>query len=175
MFGISTFVLSNKSRIQAKPKVMKKLSIVMLACFTLTLANAQEATFRSNRIKQFEKSQLFAKSSARLNVQHNFLHEIMSYKEGQEVVVQVSPEILFKGKVGAITHDAPELTTVIMQSSEIPGLVLSVSKIEVKGEGVVYRGIMTSKHHSDMLMMEKNPATGEYVWNKKAVAHMIPD
>ncbi len=154
---------------------MKKLSIVMLACFVANLANAQEAIFKSNRQKQNEKSQLFARSTARLNVDKSFVDEVMSLEEGQQITMQVSPEITFKGKVGAITHDAPELTTVIMQSSEIPGLVLSVSRIEIRGESTIYRGIMTSKNHSDMLIMEKNESTGEYVWNKKTVAHMIPD
>jgi hypothetical protein len=147
----------------------------MLACFIATLANAQEAIFKSNRVKQKNKTQLFARSSARLNIQNNFIQEVMSYKAGQQVTLQVSNDLLFKGVVSAITHDAPELTTVIMRSTETPGLVLSVSKLEIRGAGVTYRGIMTSKNHSDMFMMEKNMATGEYVWNKKEVAHMIPD
>ena len=154
---------------------MKKFSTLLIACFIASLTNAQDVIFKSNHQRQSEKSQLFARSSARVSVKKSFVDDVMSYREGEQVSVQVSPEILFKGKVSAITHDAPELTTVIMQSSEIPGLVLSISRIEIKGEGTTYRGIMTSKNHSDMLLMEKNNATGEFVWNKKTVAHVIPD
>jgi hypothetical protein len=34
---------------------------------------------------------------------------------------------------------------------------------------------MISKKHSDMLMMEKDPVTGNYTWNKKQVSHMLAD
>jgi hypothetical protein len=35
--------------------------------------------------------------------------------------------------------------------------------------------MMMGTGYSDMLMLEKDPATGSYVWNKKEIAHMIPD
>jgi hypothetical protein len=62
-----------------------------------------------------------------------------------------------------------------MKSTETPGLVLSLSRLEIAGEGVTYRGMMMGTGYSDMLMLEKDPATGSYVWNKKEIAHMIPD
>jgi hypothetical protein len=171
----STFELSNKSRIQVKPNVMKKFSIVLLALITATTIKAQEVSFRSNREKQSQKSQLFLKESARFSSRKSFVGEVMSYKIDQQVEVEITPKTRFKGKVTAITNDAPGLQTVIMQSSEIPGLVLSLSKLEIKGEGTTYRGIMISKNHNDLLMFEKDQTTGEYVWNKKQVAHTIPD
>jgi hypothetical protein len=171
----STFELSNKSRIQVKPNVMKKFSIVLLALVTATIVKAQEVSFRSNREKQSQKSQLFLKESARFAPRKNFIGEVMSYKLNDQVEVEITPKTIFKGKVTAITNDAPGLHTIIMQSSENPGLVLSLSKLEVKGEGATYRGVMISKNHVDMLMFEKDPTTGEYNWNKKQVSHMIPD
>lgn len=154
---------------------MKKFSLVLMLGFAFTLTNAQEVSFRSNREKQSEKSQLFIKESARTAVRKNFVNDVMSYRLHQTVTVQISPKTSFKGKVTAITNDAPGLETIIMQSTETPGLVLSLSKLNIKGEGTVYRGVMMSKHASDMLMLEKDPATGEYNWNKKQVSHMIPD
>jgi hypothetical protein len=53
--------------------------------------------------------------------------------------------------------------------------VLSISKIEVNGAEPVYRGIMISKDHSDLMMLEKDTQSGKYVWNKKPVANVIPD
>jgi len=99
----------------------------------------------------------------------------MAYRLNQQVLVQISPKTSFKGKVTAITNDAPGLQTIIMQSTETPGMVLSLSKLDIKGESTVYRGVMMSKNAGDMLMLEKDPATGEYNWNKKQVSHMIPD
>jgi hypothetical protein len=154
---------------------MKKFSIVLLAIITATIVKAQEVSFRSNREKQSAKSSLFIKESARFAPQKNFIGDVMSFRLNQAVNIEITPKTIFKGKVTAITNDAPGLQTTIMQSSEIPGLVLSVSKLEVKGEGIVYRGVMISKNHNDMLMLEKDAATGEYTWNKKQVAHMIPD
>ncbi|MFN9710107.1 MAG: hypothetical protein ACK55K_01695 [Bacteroidota bacterium] len=171
----STFDMSNKSRIQVKPNVMKKFSIVLLACFTAALVNAQEVSFRSNREKQSAKSSFFSKESARFAVRKNLINEVMSYRMNQEVNIQITPKTSFKGKVTAVTNDAPGLQTIILQSSETPGLVLSLSKIEIKGEDAIYRGVMISKNHSDLLLLEKDAVTGEYNWNKKEVAHMIPD
>lgn len=102
------------------------------------------------------------------------MSEVMSYQVNQDVNVQISGQTDFKGKVTAITHDAPGLTTVIMRSSEIAGLVFSVSRLEHEG-GVIYRGVMLSKGHRDMMMLEQDEASNDYVWNKKEVAHMIAD
>ena len=154
---------------------MKTLSLVLLMSLATTLSFAQEVSFRSNREKQTEKSKLFIKESARFAVRNNFIPEMMNYRLNQQVEIALSPKTTFKGKVTAITHDAPGLQTIIMQSTETPGVVLSVSKLDIKGEGTTYRGVMISKNHSDLLMMEKDAKTGEYVWNKKEVAHMIPD
>jgi hypothetical protein len=154
---------------------MKTLSLVLLMSLSATLSFAQEISFRSNREKQTEKSKLFIKESARIAVRNNFIAEMINYRMNQQVEIAVTPKTTFKGKVSAITNDAPGLQTIIMQSTETPGLVLSISKLDIKGEGTIYRGIMISKNHSDMLMLEKDTETGEYVWNKKEVAHAIPD
>jgi hypothetical protein len=154
---------------------MKKFSIVLLACFTSALVNAQEVSFKSNREKQSGKPSLFTKESARFAVRSNFINEVLAYRVSQEVNIQITPKTNFKGKVTAITNDAPGLQTIIMESSEMQGLVLSLSKIEIKGEEPLYRGIMISKDHNDLLMLEKDAVTGTYNWNKKQVAQMIPD
>lgn len=154
---------------------MKTFSLVLLLSLAASLSFAQEVSFRSNREKQTEKSKLFIKESARFAVRSQFIQEMMSYRMNQPVNIALSPKTTFKGKVTAITQDAPGLQTIIMQSTETPGLVLSISRLDVKGEGTTYRGVMISKNHSDLLMMEKDSKTGEYVWNKKEVSHMIPD
>jgi hypothetical protein len=154
---------------------MKTLPFVLLLCLAGYFTSAQDITFRSNREKQLYKPQLFVKEAARLSVRQNFINEMLTLRLNQQVTIQVTPKTNFKGRVSAIKNEVPGLQTYILQSSEIPGLVLSISKLEKNGEAPVYRGIMISKDHSDMLMLEKDIQTGEYVWNKKQVAHVIPD
>jgi hypothetical protein len=154
---------------------MKKLQFALLLCLSATLSFAQDVHFKSGREKSSNKPQLFAKEPARISVKADFFNKVLSFKVDQRVTVAVASTVSFSGKVTAITHDAPGLETIIMQSTETPGLVLSLSKVNIPGEGIQYRGIMMSKGHSDMLMLEKDMVTGNYVWNKKSVAHMIPD
>jgi hypothetical protein len=154
---------------------MKTLSLVLLMSLSATLTFAQDVSFRSNREKQTQKTKLFIGESSRFAVRKSLPRELMNYQLNQQVEVAISSKTTFKGKVTAITNDAPGLQTIIMQSSETPGLVLSISKLDIQGEGTTYRGVLISKNHSDLLMMEKDSKTGEYIWSKKEVAHMIPD
>ena len=153
---------------------MKKLSVILILLIAAVAGNAQEVSFRSNRMKQNEKTRLFNLESARIKSKTSLMSEVMSYQLNQEVNIQISGQTDFKGKVTAITNDAPGLTTVIMKSSEIAGLVFSVSRLEYEGN-VTYRGVMLSRGHSDMMMLEQDETTNDYVWNKKEVAHMIAD
>lgn len=154
---------------------MKKLQFVLLLCLSASFTFAQDVQFRSGREKNSNKPQMFAKAPTRISVKPEFFNNILSYKKEQTVTVSLSSTVSFTGKVTAITKDAPGLETIIMQSTDVPGLVFSISKVQIPGEGVQYRGVMMSKEHSDMMMLEKDKITGAYVWNKKSVAQMIPD
>lgn len=160
---------------------MKKLLTVLLFCLPAALANAQDGPqFSSGREKHDGKPQLIstsasARAKSKFPVRRAFINEVMGYRLNQTVQLQVIDGFQFKGKVSAITHDAPGLETIIMQSTETKGLVLSISKIKAQDGTISYRGMMMSTNHSDMLMLERDPVTGEYFWNKKTVSHMIPD
>jgi hypothetical protein len=154
---------------------MKKLSIALLLCFVSYLSNSQDLHFRSGKEKNQDKPQLFSKEASRFSVRPEFINQMLSGRTQQQVTVQVSPKTTFNGKVTAITHDAPGLETIIMHSSEVPGLVLSISRLEIPGKGTTYSGVMISRDHRDLLMMEKDPVTGQYLWNKKEVSSMILD
>jgi hypothetical protein len=154
---------------------MKKLSIALLLCFASYLTYSQDLHFRSGKEKNQDKPQLFSKEASRFSVRPEFFNQMLSSRMQQQVTVQISPKTTFRGRVTDITHDAPGLETVIMKSSDVPGLVLSLSRVEIPGEGTIYRGVMMSPGHKDMLMMEKDAVTGQYLWNKKEIAHMIPD
>jgi hypothetical protein len=154
---------------------MKKLSIALLFSFATAFAFSQDLHFKSGKEKQQNKPQLFAKEASRFSVRPEFFNQMLSSRVQQQVAITITPKTVFRGTVTAITHDAPGLETIIMKSTETPGLVLSLSRLEIAGEGVTYRGMMMGTGYSDMLMLEKDPATGSYVWNKKEIAHMIPD
>jgi hypothetical protein len=52
---------------------------------------------------------------------------------------------------------------------------MSVSRLILPDNTIVFRGIITSPKHSDMLMLELDPVTGLYNWNKKQVSHLLSD
>jgi hypothetical protein len=154
---------------------MKTLSIALLFVLAATTTFSQDLHFKSGKEKNQNKPQLFAKESSRFSAGPEFFNQILSGRLQQQLTVRLTSKTTFRGKVTSITHDAPGLETITLKSTETPGLVLSLSRVEIPGEGVVFRGMMMSAGHSDMLMLEKDAVTGQYLWNKKQVAHMIPD
>ncbi len=161
---------------------MKTLSLAVVFCFAFLGTKAQLSTelkhdhvhFSNGKEKHDSKPQLF-KSFTKKTVTNEFLNTVMSYRLQQQITVRISDNTTFKGKVTAITNDAPGLQTVIMQSTEVKGLILSVSRLVQSNNNPVFRGIMTSQLHNDLLIMERDPITGSYAWNKKNVSHMIAD
>jgi hypothetical protein len=154
---------------------MKTLQFVLLLSLFTNLTFAQGVHFASGREKNSNKPQMFANEPTRSSVKPDFFNKLLSNKVNDQVTIAVTSTTSFTGKVTAITKDAPGLETMIIQSTDVAGLVLSVSKTLIPGEGITYRGVMMSKDHNDMLVLEKDPVTGSYMWNKKSVAHMIPD
>lgn len=164
---------------------MKTLSLVVGFCFALLSSNAQHVAhstftkdedvhFTSGKEKHDHKPQLI-KSFTKKTVSNEFLNQAMTYRLHQQVTIRITDNLTFNGKVTAITKDAPGLQTVIMQSSEIKGLVLSISRLTQPNAAPIFRGIMMSQTHKDLLMMEKDPITGYYAWNKKNVSNVLTD
>ncbi len=154
---------------------MKKLFIVLLCSTFSSLSYSQEQKFESGRQKHDGKPAMFNTVSSRFATSQNFIADVMNYRLNQHVDVAVTNGFRFKGEVTAITSDAPGLTTVTIQSTDRPGLLLSISKITLPDQTTTYRGIIIGKKNSDMLMMEKDPVTGNYNWNKKQVSNMLAD
>jgi hypothetical protein len=154
---------------------MKTKLIVLLIVLSATQTFAQEYRFASGREKQAGKSELFTKVSARASAKTTQIEELMSYKLNQSVNVVLSNGVEFNGTVTAITNDAPGLETIIIQSINVEGLVLSVSKIQMADQPVQYRGVLMSTHHRDMVLLERDGITGKYVWNKTNVSNLIAD
>lgn len=161
---------------------MKKLSFVLLMLSFFSISFAQDKhnhshgpSFPSGLRKHGSKPQLFSKVSQKNGAAVQQLEQIVSFRVGQQVTVNVAPNLTVTGTVSAKTNDAPGLHTIIINSNTVAGMVFSVSRVQIPGEGIQYRGLIMSNGHSDMLMLEKDAVTGNYAWNKKSVAQMIPD
>ncbi|NCU04711.1 MAG: hypothetical protein GXC73_12060 [Chitinophagaceae bacterium] len=152
---------------------MKKLVFVLAFC-TLSIVSFSQQ-FQSGRQKHDGKPAMFNAVASRFAPSQNFISDVMNARLNQKIDLVVTNGFRFKGEVSAITSDAPGLTTVTIQSTDRPGLILSISKITLADQSITYRGIMISQKHSDMMMMEKDPVTGSYNWNRKQVSHMIAD
>lgn len=154
---------------------MKKLLFAILFCNFAFLSFAQDVKFASGREKNDGKPQLFSGTSQRNSTSAVFIEDIMNLQLKQQVEISVISGFKFKGTVSALSSDAPGLTTITVQSSEIKGLLMSVSRLILPDNTIVFRGIITSPKHSDMMMLELDPVTGLYNWNKKQVSHLLAD
>lgn len=154
---------------------MKKLVFVLAFCTLSIFSFSQELQFESGRQKHDGKPAMFNNVASRFAPSQTFISDVMNARLNESVDLFVTNGFRFKGEVTAISSDAPGLTTVTIQSTDRPGLLLSISRITLPDHTITYRGVMLSKKHSDMLMMEKDPVTGSYNWNKKQVSHMIAD
>jgi hypothetical protein len=154
---------------------MKKLVFALAFCTLSIYSFSQELKFESGRQKHDGKPAMFNNVASRFAPSQNFIGDVMNARLNEKVDLVVTNGFRFKGDVTAISNDAPGLTTVTIQSTDRPGLLLSISRVTLSDKSVTYRGIMLSQKHSDMLMMEKDPVTGYYNWNRKQVSHMIAD
>ncbi len=154
---------------------MKKLVIALAFCTLSIFSFSQELKFESGRQKHDGKPAMFNNVASRFAPSQSFIGDVMNARLNEKVDLVVTNGFRFKGEVTAISNDAPGLTTVTLQSTDRPGLLLSISRVTLSDKSVTYRGIMLSQKHSDMLMMEKDPVTGSYNWNRKQVSNMIAD
>lgn len=154
---------------------MKKLVFALAFCTLSIFSFSQEIQFQSGRQKHDGKPAMFNNVASRFAPSQTFIGDVMNARLNEKVDLFVTNGFRFKGEVTAISSDAPGLTTVTVQSTDRPGLLLSISRTTLPDQSIIYRGIMISQKHSDMLMMEKDPVTGSYNWNRKQVSHMIAD
>lgn len=155
---------------------MKKLFFILLLSLSVSVSFAQEdLKFSSGRDKHDGKPQLFTNLSPKFSVRAGLIDEIMSSRLNQPVSLLITEGFVFNGKILSKTSDAPGLETVTIESNEKQGLLFTLSKTTIPGEGIVYRGLLISRNHSDMVVLEKDPITGVYEWTKKPVSQMISD
>jgi hypothetical protein len=155
---------------------MKKLifsSLLLFACTTISFS--QDYAFQSGREKNDGKPQLFQNIAQKFAVKTNFIDDVMNVTAKQTVLFSVTDGLEFKGTVSSKLNDQQGLTTVTIQSADVSGLFLTLSKVVMPDQSVVYRGIMMSKSHSDILVLDKDPITGNYNWSKMKLSMLLPD
>lgn len=155
---------------------MKKLFFILLLSLSISVSFAQEdVTFSSGRDKHDGKPQLFTNLSSKFSLKVGLVDEIMNSRLNQPVTLLITEGLVFNGKILSRTSDAPGLETITIESNEKQGFLFTLSKTTIPGEGIVYRGLLISRNHSDMVVLEKNAITGVYEWTKKTVSQMIAD
>jgi hypothetical protein len=155
---------------------MKKLIFsFLLLLASVTVSFSQDFQFQSGREKHDGKPQMFQSIAQKFAVKSNFIEEVMSVTEKQTVSLSLTEGLSFKGSVLAKQNDQQGLTTVVIQSAEVSDLFLTISKVVMPDQPVLYRAIIMSKSYSDVLVLEKDPVTGTYNWNKIMLSRLLPD
>lgn len=154
---------------------MKKLFFSLVLCACAFISFSQDYQFQSGREKYDSKPQLFQNVAQKFAVKTNLIDDIMNVTAKETVILPVTDGFSFKGTVSSKSTESQGLTTVTIQSSEINDLFFTLSKVVMPDQSVVYRGMIVSKSHSDVLVLDKDPVTGNYNWNKMKLSMLIPD
>ncbi len=154
---------------------MKRLLLLSLFSIPALISFSQEPQFSSGRDKHDAKPSLFQNISQKSAVRQGFIDEVMGYQLNQAVVIEITNGFVFKGTVTAVTSDAPGLTSVIIRSGDVDGLQFSLSRVVLPDQAINYKGLLICKAYNDLLIMEKDPVTGNYNWNKKMLSAILTD
>jgi hypothetical protein len=155
---------------------MKKLSFILVMSLSVSLAFSQEDFhFASGREKHDGKPQYFNQLSSKFSVKSGFLNEILSARLDEQVTLQLTDGFVISGKVITKTRESNGLEIVTVESKQKKGLILSVSKFTKADGSIDYMGIITSREISDIVMLEKDVITGNYMWTRKNLSQMIAD
>lgn len=125
---------------------------------------------QSRRERDENKPLLFENYSDSVNIHPNFFNAIASISLNDTVVVQVMPQMIFKGIVH-ILHKTPDYRTVSIESIESPSLRLIIAHtVENK-----YYGIIGCSEHKDVFVLKQDENSKKYIWVKKEFADVLPD
>ncbi|WP_407525093.1 hypothetical protein PDL71_02930 [Lacibacter sp. MH-610] len=155
---------------------MKKLAFILVMSLSVSAAFSQEDFhFTSGKEKHDGKPQQFKHLSSKFSVKPGFLNEILSVRLDEQVSFQLADGFVFSGKVITKTRESNGLEIVTVESQQKKGLILSVSKFTKADGSIDFMGLITSRDISDMIMLEKDIITGNYMWTRKNLSQMIAD
>jgi hypothetical protein len=150
---------------------MKNL-ITILFIFISSISFGQE--FQSRKEKDKDKPSLFAHEHSHTKVLPSFFNQMSVIKKGDIVTLPITQNTIFKGVVSRIS-EMDDLTIIAIKSQEISNLTLIFADRILQSGEHVYRGVIMSNNHKDMLSLEKDETSSDYIWHKKQLSDILPD
>jgi hypothetical protein len=140
----------------------------------ITTSFSQTIQFQTAKDRNVNKPQLFTKDTTKSLFNENYIEDILSMSIDGEVEIELTKNTIFKGKVTSI-HNHDPTNIMALKSYDIKDLMLIVSKVTIMPGEVIYRALLMSNDHKDILVLEKDDHDGKYYWNKKEASDLIPD
>lgn len=136
---------------------------------------SQPLIFQSAKERNVNKPQLFIKDSIRSLFNEGYIEDILSMSINEDVEIELTKHTIFKGSVISIHNYPTNIVTMSLRSHNVDSLILIVSKVTIMPGQVVYRSLLMSNSHKDILILEKDNHDEKYYWIRKEVADLIPD
>ena len=144
---------------------MKKL-ITVLFIILSSFSFAQEFQWRKERDKN--KPSLFTKDSILSKLQPTFIEQLSNVEIHDVVNLRVTTFTKMEGIVTRVIK-TDNLISITINSLEINGLILIYSDSKLETGEHIYRAMLMSKNHKDVLILENK------YWHKKEMSDLIPD
>ena len=144
---------------------MKKL-ITVLFIILSSFSFAQEFQWRKERDKN--KPSLFTKDSILSKLQPTFIEQLSNVEIHDVVNLRVTTFTKMEGIVTRVIK-TDNLISITINSLEINGLILIYSDSKLETGEHIYRAMLMSKNHKDVLILENK------YWYKKELSDLIPD
>jgi len=144
---------------------MKKLLTLFLILLS-SLSFAQE--FQTRKEKDKDKPYLFIKDSTISKLQLTFIEQLSNVERHDIVNLRITHYTKFEGIVTRIIK-TDKLISITVNSLEIDNLILIYSDVTLETGEHIYRAVLMSKNHKDVLILENNH------WHKKEMSDLISD
>jgi hypothetical protein len=149
---------------------MKNFYILVLVIVFIIVSHVTKAQQPIN--VHSGKPALFAAVLNNLDCPVTTLETLFTKTPGQQISFSSGSSFVFTGTVRSNVVKSPQLTTMIIASTNYSGAVLSVSYVNDGINPPKYVGRILSMAHSDVL--ELNPNGSNYQWVKKPIDEVIP-
>ena len=123
--------------------------------------------FRS-KDKDKDKPELFTKDSLLSNLQPTFIEKLSNAERHDIVSLRITKYTKLEGIVTRVIK-TDNLISITINSLEINGLILIYSDSKLETGEHIYRAMLMSKNHKDVLILENK------YWYKKELSDLIPD
>lgn len=144
---------------------MKKL-ITVLFIILSSFSFSQE--FQSRKDRDKNKPELFTKDSVLSKLQPTFIEQISNVERHDIVSLRITKYTKLEGIVTRVIK-TDNLISITINSLELNGLILIYSDNKLESGEHIYRAMLMSKNHKDVLILENS------YWHKKEMSDLIPD